>query len=262
MKIYENFKNKIAIIYYKIFPALHGRGYSKYKDHIIKNLLKKKKTNYNTLLDERVIEIPWIIKELKKKSGKLLDAGSTLNQEYIIKELNHFKKKFISTLYPEKSYYNYLNTSYTYEDFEEISFKDSYFDVVTCISTLEHIGFDNSIYNYGKFEIEKKKKDKLKKVLKNLTRILKKKGTLLITIPFGKKGFFSNMQQFDKIGLLNILNIIKPDKYFIEYYKINNNKWVKCRDIECENVQPNIRKIKKKTQVLCANSIALIKIIK
>ena len=40
------------------------------------------------------------------------------------------------------------------------------------------------------------------------------------------------------------------------------NKWVKCRDIECENVQPNIRKIKKKTQVLCANSIALIKIIK
>ena len=31
----------------------------------------------------------------------------------------------------------------------------------TTISTLEHIGFDNSIYNYGEFKKEKKNKNKL-----------------------------------------------------------------------------------------------------
>ena len=31
-------------------------------------------------------------------------------------------------------------------------FKDKYFDVVTSISTIEHIGFNNDIYNYGGFK--------------------------------------------------------------------------------------------------------------
>ncbi len=262
MRLYEKVKNEIAIIYYKLFPVLNGRGYSRFKNRIIQKKIKYKKVHYNSYLDERVIEIPWIIKELKKLDGNILDAGSTLNQEFILKELNHFKKIFITTLYPEKDYFNNYNISYTYEDFEKISFKESFFNVITCISTLEHIGFDNNLYNYGNFKKEKKNKNKLKIVLKNILKILKKNGVLLITIPFGKKGYFSNMQQFDKKELSLMFKQIKPKKYFVEYYKIYKNKWIKCRDVDCENIKPNVEIFQHKKQVISANSIALIKIIK
>lgn len=262
MKIYENLKNNLAILYFNIFPSLHGRGYTRYRDYIIKNRIKKKKINQKYFCDERIVEIPWVFQQLKKLSGKLLDAGSTLNIKYILSKLKNFDKIFITTLYPENLFFNNLNISYTYEDLSDMSFKNNSFDAITCISTLEHIGFDNSIYNYGEFKKEKKNKNKLDIVLKGLRRVLKKNGILLITIPFGKKGIYNNMQQFDIYGLKHIIKILRPKKFYIEYYKVLNNRWIKVNDIDCENVEPNIKSFKKSQHVLCANSIALIKIIK
>ena len=49
-----------------------------------------------------------------------------------------------------------------------------FFDIITCISTLEHIGFNNEIYNYGRYKTNKRAKIDIKKVLFNLKRVLKK----------------------------------------------------------------------------------------
>ena len=106
--INENIKNKLAIIYFYYFGKTFGRGYERYKINLIKNKIsnKKVKIKKNSYFDERIIEIPWIIKELKKCNGNLLDVGSTLNFEYILKSIPNLNRIFINTLYPEKINFN------------------------------------------------------------------------------------------------------------------------------------------------------------
>ena len=192
------------------------------------------------------MEIPWVIKELKKCSGNLLDAGSTLNFKYILSNLNHFKKIFITTLYPEKNFFNDRNISYTYEDISDLSFKDKYFDVVTSISTIEHIGFNNDIYKYGGFKGKNRNIQQLKMSLFNLKRVLKKGGKLIMSFPYGKKGVYLNMQQFDKNSLKSILNLLKMRKEEINYFRYSNKEWIKSSDVELKNIEPNIKVINKK----------------
>ena len=261
-RISFNIKNFLAILYYKITKNVYGRGYERYKQNLIKKIINKENIEPITYVDERIVEIPWVINEINKKGGKLLDAGSTLNFEYILKKLKNRNKIFITTLYPEKNSYNDLRVSYTYENLSDLSFKDQFFDVVACISTLEHVGFNNDIYNYGKFKQKEKNKTDFLNVISNLFRVLKKNGTLLISIPFGKKGIYENMQQFDLAELNKIINNLNIKKQTCLFYRYYNNKWCKSSVNECSNIEPNIKKIGNRKIVQSANSVALIKLIK
>ena len=256
------FKDIIGPYYYKLNPQIFGRGYERYKHQLINKLIEGKKINQISYIDERIVEIPWIIKEIKNKKGNLLDAGSSLNFYKFLKNLKKFDKIFITTLFPENNFYNKLRISYTYEDISNLSFKDEFFDVVTCISTLEHIGYNNKIYNNENYKNSKKKKNHLNLFLKNLYRVLKKKGILLITIPYGKYGSYQNMQQFDEKALKTIFKILNLRKIFEKYYKVNKNNWTKTNKFLCKNIEPNIKIDKKNKIVLSANSVALIKIVK
>lgn len=255
-------KHYLGIFYYMLFPKLFGHGYESFKNHNIKKKLKNKKITLKKYIDERIIEIPWVVKELKKSKGIILDAGSTLNKFFIIKEIRHFKKIFFTTLYPEKKYFNNLDISYTYEDLCDLSFRDNYFDVITCISTLEHVGFDNSIYNYGNFNKRNKKikeNEKLNQVLQNLRRVIKRNGKIFISVPFGKKSEFSNMRQFDSKEIKKLLKVLKPKKCLMKFYKYSNNKWNEDSEKSCLKVLPITKIINKKNTAISAKSIVLIK---
>ena len=147
----DTLRNDLALIYFSLFGKTFGRGYERYKINLIKNKILNKKINIkkNKYFDERIIEIPWIVKELKKSKGNLLDVGSTLNFDYIINSISNLKKIYFNTLYPEKNNFNNKSINYLYEDICSNSFKNRNFDNISCISTLEHIGFDNSHYNYN-----------------------------------------------------------------------------------------------------------------
>ena len=77
----ETLRNDLALIYFSLFGKTFGRGYERYKINLIKNKILNKKIiiKKNKYFDERIIEIPWIVKELKRCKGNLLDVGSTLN---------------------------------------------------------------------------------------------------------------------------------------------------------------------------------------
>jgi hypothetical protein len=260
----------IFISVYLISKKPFSPGYNFYKWKIIKDKINKFKININTQkkevgygLDERIVEYPWVIRELRKYKGKLLDAGSTLNFPEILDILKNKYRITIQTLYPE-NYCNFENgVSYIYEDITKQIFNKNQFDVITCISTLEHIGFDISIYNENnKKKIVNSVNDYLK-AIENFNLILKKNGVLLITIPYGKYQKFNDLQQFDKKMLNLIINKFKPKKYSLIFSIYKNRKWQICNQDDCDNIM--FKHFSEKNSIdnaASARSIAMIKLTK
>ena len=134
-------------------------GYIEYKHEYIQHVLcdqslkelfylnKKLPDSFGLNLDERCIEYPWLISRLDNNVEMILDAGSALNHKDII-EYPVFKNKKIKimTLVPETNCFWNKAISYEYGDLCETPFRDNLFDVIVCMSTLEHIGMDNQFY--------------------------------------------------------------------------------------------------------------------
>lgn len=257
------FLKKISIIYYFFFPRTFGFGYNQYKYSVIKKkiIYGNNSVKLREYLDERIVEIPWIINKLKSTNNKkILDVGCTLNFKYLIDLFLKKNKIFFINLFKEKNNYFSNQISYIQNDIRNSALNDKYFDIVTAISVLEHIGFDNSIYNYEFKKNNTINKQNYKKALLEIKRVLKKGGKFFMTVPFGKKQIFDNYMQFDHREINNIIKIFKPSKYKIEYYYFNklNKCWSKTNPQRCKN---NIANSKGKIGI-CSNSVALIEIIK
>jgi len=276
---YQNFIQKINIIYYK----LHGRkpwikGYSEFKWQYIQQsinnsqLIKKFKQTrnlprkYGLYLDERVIEYPWMIANLPVKKGILLDAGSVLNFNLILKNKKLKNKKIsIVNLNPEQRCFWKEGVSYFFDDLRKLPFKDNHFSVITCLSTLEHIGMDNTmIYIKDKKFCEKNPKDYLKVILE-LRRVLQNKGQLLITVPYGQYQNFGFQQQFDELMIKQVIKTFNPRRSCISYYKYYSTGWNISSQKECNDAQYfNIHTAEKHAPDLAAaaRSVVCLKLIK
>jgi len=198
--------------------------------------------NFGQALDERIVEYPWVISKISQTSGlEVLDAGSTLNYEPII-ESPHIKNKRLTivNLNPEKNCFYKQGVSYILGDIRQLPFKNEKFDIVTCLSTLEHVGMDNALYTgqkqnafHGDFSA----------AVIELKRVLKTDGRLLITVPFGKyknHGFF---QQFDQALVDDVCKIF-GGKNQVAYYKYSLAGWqiasaTGCKDAEYFDVREN-----------------------
>lgn len=158
-------------------------------------------TRYGYRLDDRSVEYPWIFANMLGNANRFLDAGSTFNFPSIITHpLLTGKEITILTYYPE--YYQFVEKriSYVFADLREIPIRDNWFDEIVCQSTLEHVDMDNSIYGYQKTEGQEpiSANYSYRSVIKELIRILKPGGQLLLTCPYGKfenHGFFQQFSQ-------------------------------------------------------------------
>ncbi len=191
-------------------------------------------------LDERIVEYPWIFNNIKKGKLKLLDAGSTFNFKFILEHpLIQEKELTIFTYAPESPNFNEKKISYVYGDLRELPFKDGYFDIVISQSTIEHIDMNNSIYGY---DIEYNKKAEIKSyqfifAIKEMIRVLKPHGKLLITFPYGKYENHEFFQQFDSEMLGKILDeFYLEGGYTINYFKYLPDGWYSCNESECKDM--------------------------
>jgi SAM-dependent methyltransferase len=157
--------------------------------------------NYGIGIDERCVEYPWLIAHLPSSEQCILDAGSVLNYEFI---LNHpileNKKLQILTLAPESNCFWQKGISYLYDDLRKIPTRDDYYDSIICLSTLEHLGCDNTIYTQDETYRENSPEDFIL-VMQELRRVLKVGGSLFLSVPFGVYRHFGSFQQFDRILL-------------------------------------------------------------
>ena len=250
-------------------PYTIGYGYVKKKEKI--KALEKSNKDLNVSnakgLDERIVEYKWIFQHISNlKNKNLLDAGSTMNFDFILSRINSSNNITIQTLSPENQNYNKLNVSYVYEDLRNKVFHEEYFDYILCISTLEHIGFDNSLYNYTDSEMHKSEKNQNESYLETISefkRTLKKDGKLLITIPFGKKAYFNHLQQFDSSDLKRIIKKFNPTDYKIKFSTYSKFQWVECNEEDCRESEIRVDLSKNTHDHLpSCRSICLIELIK
>jgi hypothetical protein len=134
-------------------------GYGEYRRRLLRQILTDPDllrrfresvalpSGFATRVDARMVELPWALSRIANRDARLLDAGSSLNHRVVLEAPSMRRKKVtIMTLAPEPECYCSAGVSYCYGDLRETPFLDEYFDEIVCISTLEHIGKDNSMY--------------------------------------------------------------------------------------------------------------------
>jgi len=161
---------------------------------------------------ERCIETPWVAMHLRG-CQKLLDIGFTFASFEYLGLLLAFKQKLggelkaadiinpekVKTRYPKDWLGSILDVPVYVGDIRYLELpQNNYYDVVTCVSTIEHIGFDEPAKTVSNSAFERKHDQKevnIKRdpdtnrvVLDSIHKILKKKGKILISTPMGKGG--------------------------------------------------------------------------
>lgn len=236
----------IFIFIYKIFGQRPwSLGYNVYKFKTIKNVVESHLVNfrdgklprrYGYALDERVVEYPWVFSRLKGREKIILDAGATLNHWEILNlPCLRDRRVYISTLAYEQFYAVSPNTpSYIFEDLRDLNFKDEFFDAIVCISSLEHIGMDNTFLYTA--DVSKKENDKYAflAAVKEFRRVLKRGGTLYLTVPYGRYKNHQWFQIFDA-GMVSLLKReFMPVQESEVYFKYENRQWDYSNAKACE----------------------------
>jgi hypothetical protein len=197
---------------------------------------KKLPENYGRGLDERIVEYPWVLSRVDASAGYLLDAGSTLNYPYLLDlPTVDSKQVVIMTLAPESTYAR-DNVSYLYGDLRHTILRENAFNWIVCISTLEHVGLDNTLYTSNEGFNEKNAQD-FRTVMTEFRRILAPNGRLLLTVPFGRAQNFGWMQQFDNLGIAEITAAFGSEPLCESYFQYLPTGWVVSDGEACANCE-------------------------
>jgi O-antigen chain-terminating methyltransferase len=123
--------------------------------------------------DERAIEIPWVLARYAGES-RVLDIGTAFAEPQYVEGLRELGAGELVTV-------DLAEPADVLADVRELPFPEEHFDFVLCVSTLEHIGRDNSTY-----AVEATRDDQGDEAaLRELRRVLARDGRLLVTVPTG-----------------------------------------------------------------------------
>jgi len=220
-------------------------GYIEYRERLISKVLNDRKildiflsnralpAKYGIRMDERVVEYPWLFSRLKNRHAFLLDAGSAMNYPNILDLSVLNEREIIIFNLNVENRVRVNNVSYKYGDLRDTGFESNFFDEIVCISTLEHIGMDNTfIYSKDK-AFKENKTDDYKLVIREFRRLLAPGGKLFLTVPYGKYENLGWQQQFDEEIVRVALKEFGGKNFEVTYFKYTDDGWHVSKAQEC-----------------------------
>jgi SAM-dependent methyltransferase len=224
-------------------------GYNEYKYDTIGKFIdshelagfsdRKLPSGYGYRLDERAVEYPWFFSRLGEAERVILDAGSVLNHRQILAaDRLKGRQLFISTLFYEGRPEVTPSPSYVYEDLRHMCFRDGFFDAICSLSTLEHIGLDNTrLYTPDPAKKENEKYAYLEAV-REFRRVLRPGGKLYLSMPFGTYRNHGWFQVFDAEMVQRLVEVFAPAAVDVTFFRYENDQWnfsdeERCRDGSC-----------------------------
>lgn len=209
-------------------------GYTVYKRDSIARILREDTfeperipVGYGERVDERIVEYPWFFSRLPAGPGALLDAGSILNYEYLLKHPRiESKRAYISTLAPEAECHWGRGVSYVFEDLRQMCYRDGFFDWVVSLSTVEHIGMDNTMLYTADASKRESDRQAYLQATSEFARVLKPGGTLFLSVPFGARKDHGWFQIFDAPMIDRLIEAFRPTRSKETHFRYAPGGWM------------------------------------
>lgn len=143
-----------------------------------------------TMCSERVAEYSFVIDWLNRwaRDTELLDIGCVLNNEIVADELCALCRRVWFCNPVQETNRLGFEVQYELNPIDRAGFKGESFDLITCLSTIEHIGFDNSQYGDTSPPLyTAPTMEPMDDALSYILKWLKPGGRFLISVPYGAR---------------------------------------------------------------------------
>jgi len=167
--------------------------------------------------DERVVEIPWVLSRLRG-SGRVLEVGYAFAETAYLGGLLRAGVELVGVDLATRDVDGMETVA---ADVRALPFPDRSFDQVLLVSTLEHIGADNTVYG---FEAEGDGEARVE-ALRELERVLRGDGSALVTVPLGEPGDHGWFRQEDERGWTELFARANFFIEEIEAYELEDEGW-------------------------------------
>jgi SAM-dependent methyltransferase len=144
-------------------------------------------------VDSRAIEIPWVLARCRGER-RVLDVGYAFAEPaYLLALAGLGAERLVGV---DRARAEVPGLESVEADVRALPFDDASFDLVLCVSTLEHVGTDTSVYG---LEDERDERG-MERALGELRRVLAGDGRALLTLPLGEPGDHGWYVQLDLPG--------------------------------------------------------------
>jgi SAM-dependent methyltransferase len=179
--------------------------------------------------DERVVEIPWVLARLSGR--RALEVGYAFAEPPYLAAL--LRAGFDELVGVDLAAADVPGLTGVQADVRDLPFDDGAFELILCVSTLEHVGADNTGYGLAAED------DGASRLiaLRELRRVLAPAGRLLITVPCGEPGDYGWFHQDDVRGWTRLFT---RAGFFVEeeeVYELTGEGWRTAPELDTEGLR-------------------------